>query len=678
MPRISEVLLIGSFRIAGRVLIVSVIVAGMLVVAPFSFGATAPAYKGSKVAVGDGRGPFGVRPQRIAPNSGNPPGPIAVIGASWVGSPDAIAEGRTFNDDRWSDWFELEPAADHAEDGESTGRIATEPRWVGSVEEVEIRLDRPVESVSIHAVREDGQIRLPGGPSASAAGGLPPIIYRDQWGARAPSSAPEYASRVKMAFVHHTAGTNEYSPPGAHSIVRGIQAFHMDTNGWSDIGYQFLVDKFGQIFEGRGGGVDRPVIGAQAQGFNAESTAVAAMGNFHIAGPPNIMLEVIANLLAWKLPIHGVDPASDTIMTSGGGDLTRYPAGTPVGLASISGHRDTGRTVCPGDFLYPWLGWLREKASLRGAAYVPYPVGFFGGSFVAGGNLDNSGTDELVTGAGESGAAHVRTWGPNGLPRSSFFAYPDGFYGGVRVATARPGATGPELIVTGAGPTGGPHVRTFSENGTPVAGLFAYDGGFRGGVYVAGGNVDTAPGDELITGAGSGGGAHVRVFKPDGQPVAGFFAYPDGFYGGVRVAAGDLDGDTGAEIVTGAGPGGGSHVRVWKMIGNSLTPVSGFFAYPDGFHGGVYVGVVRLDDGSNGIVTGSGEGGRHVRVFRADGTPYAGIFVSSQASLFSGIRVGSGNFESGNPEELAIGGGEGSYPIVRLQRLNGNFLPIGP
>jgi hypothetical protein len=665
-------------RIALRVAAVTAVVSTQLFVSPFSVGAKVPAYRGARVPVGDGKGPFSVESHRVPSSSGNTPGPIAMVGASWVGASDAVAEVRVRNESNWSGWLDLDPG-DHAEDGQSTGRSSTEPRWVKQVEEVEVRVDRPVNDVQIHVVREDGQITLPSGPSAHAVGAFPPIISRETWGARPPKDPPQYASTVKMAFVHHTATSNDYSPGDAYSIMRAIQSFHMDTNGWNDIGYQFLVDRHGQTFEGRGGGIDKAVIGAQAQGFNEGSTAVAAIGHFQADIPPNPMMESIANVLAWKLPLHGADPASDTVMVSAGGELTKYPAGTPVALATISAHRDTGRTVCPGDRLYGSLDWFRLMATLRGAALVPYPFGFFGGTYVAAGNLDNSGLDELVTGAGESGASHVRTYAANGSPRASFFAYPDGFYGGVRVAVARTEATGPRKIVTGAGPSGGAHVRMFTESGSPLESMFVYPDGFYGGVFVAGGNVDGVPGDEIVTGPGESGGPHVRVLRANGQEITHVFAYPDGFYGGVRVAAGDLDGDSQAEIVTAAGPSGGPHIRVWKMIGGSLQPISSFFAYPDGFYGGVYVAVARLADGSGAIVTGAGEsGGTHLRIFRMDGTPIGGFFVAHKAPVFTGIRVAAGRFENSSTDVLAIGGGQGSYPLARLQRTNGSFLPIGP
>ena len=151
-------------------------------------------------------------------------------------------------------------------------------------------------------------------------------------------------------------------------------------------------------------------------------------------------------------------------------------------------------------------------------------------------------------------------------------------------------------IITGAGPGGGPHVRAFSLAGgvvTEVASFFAYDPAFPGGVSVAAGDVTGDGVAEIITGAGPGGGPHVRAFSLAGgvvTEVASFFAYDPAFPGGVSVAAGDVTGDGVAEIITGAGPGGGPHVRAFSLAGGVATEVASFFAYDPAFPGGVSCG----------------------------------------------------------------------------------------
>jgi hypothetical protein len=138
-------------------------------------------------------------------------------------------------------------------------------------------------------------------------------------------------------------------------------------------------------------------------------------------------------------------------------------------------------------------------------------------------------------------------------------------------------------------------VRAFSvKDGvvTEVAGFYAYDPAFPGGVSVAAGDVNGDGVEEIITGAGPGGGPHVRAFSvADGvvSEVAGFYAYDPTFPGGVSVAVGDVNGDGVAEIITGAGPGGGPHVKAFSLAGGVVTEVAGFYAYDPAFPGGVRV-----------------------------------------------------------------------------------------
>ena len=127
----------------------------------------------------------------------------------------------------------------------------------------------------------------------------------------------------------------------------GIAKYHRDTNGWNDIGYNFLVDQYGQVFEGRAGGVEQAVIGAQAQGYNSQSTGVAVLGTFSDVPIPEAAMAAITQLLGWKLSLHGVPCEGGLTIVSGGGSLNRYPSGTPVAMQRISGHRDGDRPSAP-------------------------------------------------------------------------------------------------------------------------------------------------------------------------------------------------------------------------------------------------------------------------------------------------------------------------------------------
>src|SRR6185503_14618684 len=126
----------------------------------------------------------------------------------------------------------------------------------------------------------------PFGESAGAQENVQPeIISRDQWGASAcPPRAPPQYGEVKLAFIHHTVSATDYAPDDSAAMVLAICRYHRNSNGWNDIGYNFLVDRYGKIFEGRAGGVDQAVIGAQAQGYNSQSTGIANLGTFSTVG----------------------------------------------------------------------------------------------------------------------------------------------------------------------------------------------------------------------------------------------------------------------------------------------------------------------------------------------------------------------------------------------------------
>jgi hypothetical protein len=214
--------------------------------------------------------------------------------------------------------------------------------------------------------------RLPLLTSGLQAGpGQPPIVARSVWalGAAHPKVAPEYGT-VKLAFVHHTENPDGYGAAEVPAMLRSIFAFHRYTHGWNDIGYNFVIDRFGRIFEARAGGIDEPVIGAQAGGYNAYSTGIAILGTYssqHISPAARSALE---HLLAWKLSLHGAPLEGHVTVrvTPGGAVYSRYPANTPVSLPRVAGHRDGDSTDCPGDALYGELQALRHAAAVLAGA----------------------------------------------------------------------------------------------------------------------------------------------------------------------------------------------------------------------------------------------------------------------------------------------------------------------
>ena len=234
---------------------------------------------------------------------------------------------------------------------------------------------------------------LPAGP------GQPPIIARRVWaqGISPPAVTPEYGA-VRMGFVHHTENPNGYAASEVPAMLRAIYVFHRYVKGWHDIGYNFVIDLYGRIFEARAGGIDEPVVGAQAGGYNQASTGVAVLGTFTAVPISQAARGALEALLAWKLALHGV-PAQGTVTVRVdplGAVYSRFPANARVPLPRIAGHRDADTTECPGNVLYGELPTIRAgvrrlaphptRATLRltapsapaGAPVTPEPAGATG------------------------------------------------------------------------------------------------------------------------------------------------------------------------------------------------------------------------------------------------------------------------------------------------------------
>lgn len=194
-------------------------------------------------------------------------------------------------------------------------------------------------------------------------GERPRIVTRRGWGADEGLRERKfvYTKKVKAAFVHHTASGNGYRCAQVPSLIRGIYRYHVKSMGWRDIGYNFLVDKCGNIYEGRAGGVAKAVLGAHTLGFNTNSMGIAVVGSYGSKKPPAAATTAIARLAAWKLGLYGGNPKGKTYLKSGGGN--RYPKGRKVRLNVISGHRDGFATECPGRKLYRKLGSTRTTAA---------------------------------------------------------------------------------------------------------------------------------------------------------------------------------------------------------------------------------------------------------------------------------------------------------------------------
>lgn len=208
---------------------------------------------------------------------------------------------------------------------------------------------------------------LPPAPPSTAP--QPTIVSRAAWKADESlnNESPDYLEKVKAVFVHHTAQTNAYSCADSAAIVRGLHTYHVKSNGWKDLGYNFLVDKCGTVFEGRKGGVDRAVLGAHTYGFNRDTTGIAVIGMHTDTTAASAATTAVAQVAAWKLGQYQGNPAGTVQLTAGaaGGNFfgAKFAAGVAYPFQQISGHRDGFNTQCPGESLYGQLPVIRSQAA---------------------------------------------------------------------------------------------------------------------------------------------------------------------------------------------------------------------------------------------------------------------------------------------------------------------------
>ncbi len=349
-----------------------------------------------------------------------------LIGATWSGG--GATQMRTHSSQGWSAWTTIEIDNDDAPDpngpeGRAT-RPSSKPTWVGVADGYELHFPDSASQAEVFLVRDNGEQRV----QAAAAPNQPAVQPRSAWGARQPKTSLINAPKVQMGFVHHTVNANDYAAADVPAMLRSIQAYHMDSNGWDDIGYNFLVDRFGTAWEGRAGSLDAPVVGAHTEGFNTGSVGVAILGDFRTAGPTQASVAAASRVLGWKLGISGVDPNGTATMTSGGND--KFAQGEVVVFPAIAGHRDGKSTTCPGQLLYDQLPGIRNASALTAAA-VTTPVGSLdlvsmapGGARVAGWTIDPDTADPI--------SVHVYVDGSHAASITAGVSRPDigGTYGG--------------------------------------------------------------------------------------------------------------------------------------------------------------------------------------------------------------------------------------------------------
>jgi hypothetical protein len=359
------------------------------------------------------------------------PARFDLVGLHWQGSGTVSFRTRSVSG-RWSRWRDAAPEDDRPDAGthelRARGWQLGSPYWTGPSNRIAVRTFGRVTRVRVYYVwsRPKAQ-RL----RAVSISGSPLILSRVSWGAneRIRRGRPRYADTVRFAVVHHTAGSNSYTRAQSASIVRGIQRYHVLANGWDDIGYNFLVDKYGQIFEGRYGGVDRNVVGAHAQGFNTGSAGIALIGTYESNAPSAAARSALSRLIAWRLDVAHVDPLSTFSWRSSGNP--RFPVGRNLTLRTISGHRDTGYTTCPGSRLYGELPALARSVSETGLPklYSPFVTGSPGGLVHFTATLTEAlpwsvavsepGGNVVATGAG-SGTAVDWTWDARTIPAGRY------------------------------------------------------------------------------------------------------------------------------------------------------------------------------------------------------------------------------------------------------------------
>jgi hypothetical protein len=289
-----------------------------------------------------------------------------LVGVTWAGG-DPQVRVRWLTASGWTEWDAPEADSDVPEAGERAGtREGTEPLWrpTGATA-VDVRVSGAARDLRLVRVG-DGEVRRTLGlAGASAADGrrlLGGVRTRADWGADESlrTGKPSYAKAVQAVVVHHTAGGNDYSRADVPKKIRADYAYHVKARGWSDLGYNIVVDRFGGIWEGRAGGLGRATIGSHTAGFNTGTLGVSLLGDMTQALPTPETVAAMSRVSAYAAATWRFDPTGTVTLTSKGSP--RYRSGTKVTLGRVHGHRDTGRTACPGA-LYDRLGDIRSGAS---------------------------------------------------------------------------------------------------------------------------------------------------------------------------------------------------------------------------------------------------------------------------------------------------------------------------
>ena len=312
--------------------------------------------------------------------------PFSVVGLTWSGERDIVAYVRAQREDgSWSEWYQMDPAANTGDEAQAAeGKQGTDPIYVERTNRIQVSTgnvdlledgrtesDAPTTANDLEAVFIDGGEGTVAGDinpvAESYAAGMPQVVSRAAWGARSATQEPYYTEPTKAITVHHTAGSNNYSEAEAPGIVRGIQAYHMGM-GWGDIGYNALVDKYGNIYEGRAGGLDRGPMGAHVGSFNDNTWGISMLGNYEAAQPTPDSIKAMGDMIGWKSAQAGINPLGNTQLTASGYySGSKFAAGQTATFPTINAHRDFHYNSCPGQYLYNQMGAIRTAAAAKAA-----------------------------------------------------------------------------------------------------------------------------------------------------------------------------------------------------------------------------------------------------------------------------------------------------------------------
>ncbi|WP_249399754.1 N-acetylmuramoyl-L-alanine amidase [Corynebacterium qintianiae] len=318
--------------------------------------------------------------------------PFSMVALTWEGERDIVAYVRAERaDGSWSEWYQMDPATNTAETAkqgtdpiyiEKTNRIQVSTGNVDLLEDGRTESEAPTTANDLEAVFIDGGEGTVEGDIAPVANtfaaGMPKVVSRASWGAQNTGRTPYYTEPTKAITVHHTAGSNNYSAAEAPGIVRGIQGFHI-SQGWGDVGYNALVDKYGNIYEGRAGGLDRGPMGAHVGSFNDHTWGISMLGNYDTAEPTAAGIRAMGEMIGWKAAQANINPLGNVQLTASGNfSGSKFSAGQTGIFPTINAHRDFHNNACPGRYLYSQMGAIRTAANtkylqLRSGAVINQP-----------------------------------------------------------------------------------------------------------------------------------------------------------------------------------------------------------------------------------------------------------------------------------------------------------------